>query len=146
MRTVSILTLLVASLASLLCLGCGPVPVTGAPILSELHFDGQAEKNPMVLLFSFEFEDDAGDLSDGKLTPLVNDKGTGEEPLLMLDIMLASGVALEAKQGKLFFNLEVEMPDPAPEAGSTFAVGIEVTDEAGNTSNRPNVKLRIDYP
>lgn len=129
--------------------GCGPAPVAGAPQLRDLRLDGQAPRNAMVLLFSVQFEDLEGDLGEGSLTPFVNDRDTGEAPLPLADLLLASGLEPDATAGELAFNLEVEMSlDPAhrPEPGSTFKVGVEFTDEAGHVSNRPTVTLRIDYP
>lgn len=134
---------LVLALAS-----CGPQAAPGQPWLTELAFEGQAAKNPLVLLFSFEFADSDGDLGDGTLRPLVNGHETGDEPLALIDVMLASGVALDATAGRLNFELEVDMDlDPAtrPASGSTFDVGIEVADAANNVSNHPAVTLKIEY-
>ncbi|MBN2359281.1 MAG: hypothetical protein JXR83_07490 [Deltaproteobacteria bacterium] len=127
---------------------CGPPPAAGAPWLTDLQYQGQAPKNPLVLLFGFKFEDSEGDIGGGLLRPLVNGRETGDEPLAMMDVMLASGVDLQATSGALRFELEVDMDlDPAtrPKAGSTFDIGIEVVDAAGQVSNHPSVTLKIDY-
>jgi len=127
---------------------CGPQAAAGQPWLTDLSFQGQAPRNPLVLLFGFNFEDSDGDLGSGTLRPLVNGRDTGDAPLELLDVMLASDVALDAISGQLHFELEVDMDlDPAtrPAAGSTFDVGIEVVDVANNVSNHPAVTLKIEY-
>lgn len=141
--------LLLAAVAAVCALACGPALPAGAPVVHALSYDGQAQQNPLVLLFSLQFEDADGDLGDGTLRPLVNGRPTEEEPLAMLDLLLTAGLALNAAAGTVTFELEVEMDlDPAtrPKEGSTFTVGTELTDAAGHQSNRPSVTLRIDYP
>lgn len=129
--------------------GCGLGLESGAPRLSDLSFDGQAADQPLVLLFSMAFEDAEGDLGSGELRPLVNGRESEGEVLTLAEIMLASELSLAATSGVLYFSLEIDMdlaPATRPESGATFSVGVEATDGAGNHSNRPAVRLRIDYP
>ncbi|MFH1811098.1 MAG: hypothetical protein ABIJ09_20325 [Pseudomonadota bacterium] len=136
-------------LALALLLSCGPARDPQAPFLTNLSYDGQAQRNAMVLLFSVDLEDSEGDLAAGVLRPFVNDRDTGEAPVPLDELLLASSLPQDAVQGRLLFNLEVEMSlDPAtrPQSGATFKVGVEIEDASQHASNRPSVTLQIGYP
>lgn len=128
---------------------CAPEHDANSPWLTNLRYDGQAQDNALVLLMSVDFEDGDGDLGVGELHPLVNGEESGEEPLLLKSIFALSDLALNATQGRLAFNFEVLMdldPQYRPDPGSTFDIGVEMLDAAGNKSNHPSLYMRIDYP
>ena len=127
---------------------CGADHDPDTPWLTHLSYDGQAQKNALVVLLSVDFSDDDGDLGSGQLSPLINGQESGDKPLPLKSIFAESGLALDATQGRLQFGLEILMDlDPAyrPDPGSTFELGIKMQDAAGHESNHPSVYMRIDY-
>lgn len=145
-RRVPLLAVLILMLASLAA--CGGEHEANTPWLTHLAYDGQAEKNALVILLSLDFEDGDGDLGAGLLSPMINGKDSGEKPLPLKSIFAESDVALDATQGHLQFGLEILMdlqPDYRPDPGSTFELGVKLQDAAGHDSNHPSLYMRIDY-
>lgn len=142
--------LLFAALCLPLLAGCTP-PIaqerdTNLPLLTGLHLDGQAQGNARVLLLSVDFRDADRDLSAGSFIPLINGMPSVQDPLELRPLFLRSGLDMNARAGHLELELEIRLPeDNPPRAGSTFDVGLVVTDGAGHESNRPKATLEISY-
>ncbi|MEW5852980.1 MAG: hypothetical protein AB2A00_29625 [Myxococcota bacterium] len=142
------LTLRCTVLAAMVATGCliEQERTTTLPLLTNLNFDGAAADSPTVLLFSMDFRDSDRNLSAGTLKPLINGKPTGDEPVPLQDLFIASGLPLDTANGTLEFVLEVQISDEnRPEPGSTFDVGFEATDGDGNVSNTPTSTLEISF-
>ena len=122
--------------------GCGD-PRT--PQLSNLRLDGQAPDSPLVLLLSFDFADDDGDLAEGVLDTFINSEPTSAGPLTLLPIFISSDLDLDAASGHLDFVLELSFADPPPPSGSTFTMGARATDGANHTSTTQEVRLKLEY-
>ena len=114
--------------------------------LSDLRFDGQAKDSPLVVLLSVDFKDGDGDLDDGTLLTFIDGSPTSAGPLDLLPIFLESNVKQGAVAGTLSFVLELSFKDgEPPPSGTTFALGADVTDGAGNSSERPEIRLKLEY-
>ena len=120
--------------------GCGD-GVT--PSLSNLRFDGQAPDSPLVLLLSFDFVDEDGDLAEGGLDTFINQRATSAGSLEMLPIFLQSGVEPGATSGRLEFVLELSFNEE-PRDGSSFSLGARAIDAARNTSTTQEIRLRLE--
>ncbi|MBI5493943.1 MAG: hypothetical protein HY904_02885 [Deltaproteobacteria bacterium] len=116
------------------------------PLLTALTLDGQAADNERVLLFSVDFRDADRDLAAGDFAPLINGAPAVQNALPLAPVFLRSGLAADARAGRMQFELEIAIPDDdPPRAGSTFTVGILAHDGAGHASNQPQVTLEISY-
>ncbi|MBI1946607.1 MAG: hypothetical protein HYS27_12990 [Deltaproteobacteria bacterium] len=139
------LTLPALSFAALLAAalsGCGD---GHTPRLSNLRLDGQAPDSPLVLLLSFDFVDEDGDLADGVLDTFLNSSPTSAGPLPLLPIFIGSDVEPGASQGHLEFVLELSFADPPPSSGSSFTMGTRATDGGDNTSTTQELRLKLEY-
>lgn len=116
------------------------------PLLTNLTFEGVARDNAQVLLFNVKFRDEDGDLGAGSLNILINDKSGNTDPIPMEELFRKSGLPSNASEGTLLFELQVDIPaDERPAAGSMFTIGVEARDGSSNQSNRPTVRLEINY-
>jgi hypothetical protein len=135
-------------MASLSLCGCPNAQErdAGLPLMTALTYEGAARDNARVLLFRVDFRDEDGDLSAGNLAVLINGKTALADPLSMKDLFIKSGLPLNAQNGTLLFEVQMDIRDDAPpESGSVFSVGVLATDGAGQESNRPTVTLEISY-
>lgn len=115
------------------------------PSLSEFRFDGQSPDSATVLLLSTGFHDGDANLAGGHMESFIDGRPTsaGDQPLLPM--FLLSDVAENATDGRLEFVLELNVTEgEAPPAGTTFRLGIRVTDEALNTSATREITLRLE--
>lgn len=113
--------------------------------MSNLRLDGQAPDSPLVLLLSFDFADDDGDLVDGVLDTFINSEPTSAGPLPLLPMFVTSDEAPGATAGHLEFVLELSFADPPPPSGSAFTLGARATDGANHTSSTQEVRLKLEY-
>lgn len=138
-----LLCLVLIGCAGLTAAACGE---PGHPALSNLRFNGQAQDSPLVLLLSFDFRDDDGDLSEGVLETFINQRATSAGPLPLLPLFLTSGLDDDATSGTIDFVLELSFTDEPPASGTTFALGARASDAQNNTSSTQEIRLRLDLP
>jgi hypothetical protein len=115
------------------------------PSLHEFRLDGQSPDSPTVLLLSTGFTDGDGDLSGGEMESFIDGRPTsaGSQPLLPM--FLLSDVPESATEGRLEFVLELNVTSgEAPPPGTTFRLGVRVTDESLNPSATREITLRLD--
>ncbi len=122
--------------------GCGD---GRTPRLGGLHLDGQAPDSPLVLLLSFDFVDDDGDMADGVLDTFINGTPTSAGPMPLLPMFVASDLEPGETQGHLEFVLELSFADPPPPSGASFTLGARATDGANNTSTTQELRLKLEY-
>jgi hypothetical protein len=115
------------------------------PRLSAFRYDGPAPDSATVLLLTVGFSDGDGDLAGGTLETFIDDDPTGAGALPLLPIFLASELAPAATEGFLFFVLELALGENPPAPGSSFRLGVRVTDAAGHTSPTEAITLTINY-
>jgi hypothetical protein len=115
------------------------------PRLSDFRYDGAAPDSATVLLLTVGFTDGDGDLAGGTLETFIDDDPTGAGALPLLPIFIASELAPTATEGFLFFVLELALGENPPAPGSSFRLGVRVTDDAGHTSPTEAIGLTIDY-
>lgn len=115
------------------------------PSLHEFRLDGQSPDSLTVLLLSTGFHDGDGDLSGGEMESFIDGRPTsaGSQPLLPM--FLLSDLAENATEGRLEFVLELNVTSgEAPPPGTTFRLGIRVTDTARNPSSTREITLRLE--
>lgn len=113
------------------------------PRLTDLRLDGQAPDVSSVLLFSFAFEDDDGDLGAGTLETHFNGQRTVLPPLELGPLFLASDTSLTSTAGDVAFEVELSPGDDGawPAAGDALRFGVVVVDEADHASALREVDL-----
>jgi hypothetical protein len=124
------------------CAGCDD---GFTPSLSDLRFDGPAPDSATVLLLSVDFHDGDGDLGRGYLETFIEGDPTSAGALDLLPIFLRSDVPLNALDGTLELVLELSLGADPPASGTSFALGVRVTDAAQNTSSTEDVTLKLTY-
>jgi hypothetical protein len=132
-------------LASLLlgAAACGVPP--GIPHLTGLNCATpgacQSTQDPFLLNLVVNFSDTDGDLGNGSYTlwldqqTLVQDQALA--PLFQADKLDASALA-----GLLHVPVPLKLANVT--SGMTFWVDLEVTDAAGNQSNRPGIQFKLN--
>jgi hypothetical protein len=113
------------------------------PSLSGFRYDGPSPDSATVLLLSSEFHDGDGDLSGGFLESFVDGRPTSAGIQELLPIFLLSDVDEVATDGRFQFVLELNVSADEPPSGTSFRLGIRVTDAAGNPSSTSEIKLRV---
>jgi len=115
------------------------------PSLSDFRFDGQSPDSATVLLLSTGFFDGDGDLSGGVMESFIDGRPTSAGAQDVLPMFLLSDVPENATEGRLQFVLELSVSgNEAPPSGTTFRLGIRVTDAAENTSPTREITLRLE--
>jgi hypothetical protein len=115
------------------------------PSLHDFRFDGQSPDSATVLLLSTGFHDGDGDLAGGVMESFIDGRPTSAGAQDLLPMFLLSGVPENATEGRLQFALELSVrSSEAPPSGTTFRLGIRVTDEAENPSSTREITLRLE--
>mgnify|MGYP006979899947 FL=1 len=130
------------------CVGCAFV-VSGchdgvSPRLIELRYDGQAPDVSAILLFTLVFEDDNGDLGEGRLETLINNGESGLDPLDLAPLFVRADIPLSSTAGELPFEVEVGVgrdPQDWPAPDTSITLGARAVDAAENVSNLAEVDL-----
>lgn len=129
----------------LLLLPCAACDDGFTPSLSNFAFDGVARDSPTVLLLSTDFHDGDGDLGDGTLESFIDSRPTDAGTLALPALFAQSGLGPSATDGDLQFVLELNLSESVPASGSTFKLGVRVTDAAGNSSPTSEITLELTY-
>ncbi len=115
------------------------------PSLSNFAFDGLAHDSPTVLLLSTDFHDGDGNLGTGTLETFIDARPTDAGTLALPTLFAQSGLDTSAVDGDLQFVLELNLNESLPASGSTFKLGVRVTDTAGNSSPTSEITLQLTY-
>lgn len=116
-----------------------------SPILKDLRCINdnacQSKSDPFLLELMVDFQDEDGDLGAGTYSVYVDKMRTmGSEALL--PFFNEADISPYATEGTLILPAPLQISGLY--SGKVFTVSIEVTDFAGNTSNRPGLIMRID--
>jgi len=115
------------------------------PSLNDFRFDGQSPDSATVLLLSTGFHDGDGDLAGGVMESFIDGRPTSAGAQDLLPMFLLSDVPENATEGRLQFVLELSVSSgEAPPPGTTFRLGIRVTDEAENPSSTREITMRLE--
>lgn len=132
----------VLSLAVLLCSACGPSG--SSPVLENLRCaeEGacQSEADPFLLRLAVDFRDDDGDLGSGTFTVFVDDS-ISDGPTPLLQHFEEAELSPYATEGSVVLPAGLQIS--GMRSGMVFIVAIEVTDHAGNRSNRPGMEFEL---
>lgn len=114
------------------------------PSLHDFRFDGQSPDSSSVLLLSTGFHDGDGDLVDGNMETFIDARPTSAGALPLRPIFAFSNLADTATDGRLEFVLELNVSaGEAPPAGTTFKLGIRVSDAQKHTSPTSEITLKL---
>ena len=114
------------------------------PSLHDFRFDGQSPDSSSVLLLSTGFHDGDGDLVGGNMETFIDARPTSAGALELRPIFGFSDLADNATEGRLEFVLELNVAaGEAPPVGTTFRLGIRVSDAQRNTSPTSEITLRL---
>lgn len=114
-------------------------------MLTELHCADdhacQSAEDPFLLDLQVDFADEDGDLAAGTYSVYVDGLLTdGPHPLL--GHFEEAGLSPYATEGSLFLPAGIQISGIS--SGMRFVVAIEVTDHAGNESNRPGMRFQLN--
>jgi hypothetical protein len=132
-------------LCSLLALTASACDDGVTPSLYDFRFDGQSPDSASVLLLSTGFRDGDGDLAGGNMETFIDARPTNAGALDLRPIFAFSGLADGATEGRIEFVLELNVATgEAPPPGTTFRLGIRVSDAAKNTSPTSEITLKLN--
>lgn len=113
------------------------------PSLTDFVFEGPAKDSASVLLLTVEFHDGDGDLGSGVMETFIDQRPAGAARQALLPIFLQSGVPADATDGQLDLVLELNTGAERPAVGTSFSLGIRVTDAAQHTSATAELTLTV---